>query len=96
MMVSMSGCNATAVADIIGVTVDDTKLELRVRMVDKPHIVSEFESHPKQASGVALASTTMLLFVLPYCTVLARDRTFTQIISTENVALHHMLRRHLV
>jgi len=48
MMVSMSGCNATAVADIIGVTVDDTKVELRVRMVDKPLIVSEFEPHPKQ------------------------------------------------
>ena len=50
MMVSMSGCNATAVADIIGVTVDHTKVELRVRIVDKPHIISEFEPHPKQVS----------------------------------------------
>jgi len=48
MMVSMSGCNATAVADLIKVTVDDTKVELRVRMVDNPHIMSEFEPHPKQ------------------------------------------------
>jgi hypothetical protein len=36
------------VGDIVGVDVDKTKLELLVRVVDMPHMVSEFELHPKQ------------------------------------------------
>jgi hypothetical protein len=50
MMMSMGGCSATAVADILGVEVSETNVELRVRVVDKPDIVSELEVHPKQAS----------------------------------------------
>jgi hypothetical protein len=50
MMLTMSGCNATAVADILDVKVNDTNVDLRIKMVDKPNIVSEFEAHPEQAS----------------------------------------------
>jgi hypothetical protein len=50
MMMTMSGCNATAVADILDVEVNNTSVDLMIRMVDKPDIVSEFEAHPKQAS----------------------------------------------
>ena len=63
-MVSMSGCNATAVADILALSMDDTKVELRIRIVDQPNIVSEFEPHPKQASGGILASTSCCLYCL--------------------------------
>jgi hypothetical protein len=56
MMLSMSGCNATAVADILDVKVTDTNVELRVRVVDKPDIISEFEAHPKQASQYEMGS----------------------------------------
>jgi hypothetical protein len=50
VMITMAGCSATAVADIIDVNVDDNNLELLVRVVREPHLVSEFQPHPMQAS----------------------------------------------
>jgi hypothetical protein len=54
VMLTIAGCPATAVADIIDVSVDDSNLELLVRVVREPHIVSEFQPHPMQASLFSL------------------------------------------
>ena len=53
LMVSITGCSAAAVAAVLRVTVDDAKVQLMLRVVQKPYIVPEFEHHPDQVSWKA-------------------------------------------
>lgn len=51
LLLSFEGFPAAAVADVVSVAVNETAVEFLLRVVQHPHVVSEFEDHDYQVGG---------------------------------------------